>query len=87
MARVFTTDFAYNCQHYKALIVIREGADQQIIVQIRFFDSALIEVFGNDSIEFVGLSGYQKLNHFTNPTARVLLETISQTILHHLSKQ
>jgi len=83
MARVFTIEFTYNHQLYKSVIILKDG-NRQLNMRVKVFDVELINILGNDSIEFEGLSGYHHLS-FANSKAICLLEVIHEAVLDHLT--
>jgi hypothetical protein len=86
MARVFTIEFEFSNQLQRAIVVIR-NSDSQLKVYIKFLDREAIEVLGNDSIEFDGLTGYRNSDRERNhPLQQLLFEIVNKVIVEHLLK-
>lgn len=83
MPRVFTTSFDFNGHTYKAIIVVKDRT-AELKIGVRVFDEKLISILGNDSIEFVGLTGFRHNKQWQHPAAQAMLEEISKAIVAHL---
>jgi hypothetical protein len=85
MARVFTTEFSFHSHWLRVLVVIKDN-QEGLFIRIRVFDEEAIRILGKDSMEFVGLTGYKKLDEIQSSQALELLDSIYQAILDQLNK-
>lgn len=83
MARVFTTEFEFLENKYRAIIAIK-NEENRMVVHIRVFDDILVGILGHNSMEFAGLTGFKQMDGLTHPLALPLLEVISKAVLQHL---
>ena len=85
MARVFTMEFEFIRHKFKAIVAVRNEKEQTGF-HIRVFDQELIDILGQNSIEFTGLTGITQKTNLSHPLASTLLETMNKAILNHLLK-
>jgi hypothetical protein len=84
MARIFTTSFEFNHQHYDAIVTVcsRNGKAN---FTIKVMDIDLQQLLPEGLIEYEGVRGFEKVDKLDNSLSQSLMRSISRAIESHLS--
>jgi hypothetical protein len=84
MARIFTTSFEFNHQHYDAIVTVcsRNGKAN---FTIKVMDIDLQQLLPDGVIAYEGVHGFENVDNLGNSMSQSLLRSISRAIESHLS--
>jgi hypothetical protein len=84
MARIFTTKFQYNHQHYDAIVtIIRKGENTSFTVKV--LDLDLHAVIPGGELSYIGREGFKDISQIDNKLGLALMGSISSAIEEHLA--
>ena len=83
MARIFTTRFLFNHQHYDAIVTV-SNKNGEMVFTIRVIDQDLEKLLPEGGVAYTGKNGFTQMANLDNTVLQSILRSVARSIDTHL---